>query len=82
MKALQVDGGELVEEREDGDTVHDCRFEEKAFAFSCGQVAELAVGVDDGAFVGSDGVGSMIEGGADVVNGGLAGFNVEGSRFE
>jgi hypothetical protein len=37
-------------------------------AFSCGQVAEFAVSVDDGAFVGGDGVGSVIEGDADVVD--------------
>jgi hypothetical protein len=38
--------------------------------------------VDDGAFVGGDGVGSVVEGGADVVDGGLAGFDVEGCGFE
>jgi hypothetical protein len=38
--------------------------------------------VDDGAFVGSDGVGSVIEGGADVVDGGLAVLDVEGGGFE
>ncbi len=37
-----------------------------------GQVAQFAVGVDDGAFVGGDGVGSVLERGADVVDGGLA----------
>jgi hypothetical protein len=47
-----------------------------------GQVAQFAVGVDDGAFVGGDGVGSVLEGGADVVDGGLAGFDVEGRGFE
>jgi hypothetical protein len=41
-----------------------------------GEVAEFAVGVDDGSFVGGDGVGSVLEGGADVVDGGLAGFDV------
>jgi hypothetical protein len=38
--------------------------------------------VDDGAFVGGDGVGSVIQGRADVVYGGLAGFDVEGGGFE
>ena len=37
--------------------------------------------MDDGAFVRGDGVGSVIEGGADVVNRGLAGFDVEGGGF-
>ena len=47
-----------------------------------GQVAQFAVGVDDGAFVGGDGVGSVVERGADVVDGGLAVFHVERGGFE
>ena len=47
-----------------------------------GQVAKFAVGVDDWSFVGGDGVGSVVEGGADVVDGGLAGFDVERRGFE
>jgi hypothetical protein len=38
--------------------------------------------MDAGAFVGGDGVGSVIECGADVVDGGLAGFDIEGGGFE
>jgi len=38
--------------------------------------------VDDGAFVRGDGVSSVIEGGADVVDGGLAVLDVEGGGFE
>ena len=38
--------------------------------------------MDDGAFVGGDGVGSVLEGGADVVDGGLSVFYVEGCGFE
>ena len=38
--------------------------------------------MEDRAFVRGDGVGSVIEGGADVVYGGLAGFDVEGGGFE
>ena len=37
----------------------------------------FAVSVDDWAFVGGDGVGSVFEGGADVIDGGLAVFHVE-----
>ncbi len=47
-----------------------------------GQVAEFAVGVDDWSFVGGDGVGSVLERGADVIDGGLAGFDVERGGFE
>jgi hypothetical protein len=47
-----------------------------------GQVAEFAVSVDDGAFVGGDGVGSVVEGGADVLDGGLSSLDVEGCGFE
>ena len=47
-----------------------------------GEVAEFAVGVDDWSFVGGDGVGSVSEGGADVIDGGLAGLDVEGCGFE
>ena len=71
VKALQVDGGQLVEEGEDGNSVHDCGFEKEALAFFGGQVAEVAPGVNDGTFVGADGVGSVLKGGADVVNRGL-----------
>jgi hypothetical protein len=38
--------------------------------------------VDDGAFVRGDGVGSVGEGGADVIDGGLAVLDIEGSGFE
>ena len=82
MKALQVDRRELVEEGEDWDTVHDRGFEEESFALLRGQVAEVAVGVDDGAFVGGDGVGSVLECGADVGYGGFAVFHVQRGGFE
>jgi hypothetical protein len=74
--------GQLVEQGEDGDAVHDGGFEEETLAARGGQVAEFAVGVDDGSFVGGDGVGSVIEGGADVIDGGLAVFDVERGGFE
>jgi hypothetical protein len=77
-----MDGGELVEEREDGDAIHYGGFEEEALTFTCGQVAEFAVDVDDGAFVRRDGVGSVVEGGTDVVYGGLAVLDIEGGGFE
>ena len=77
-----MNGGELFEQREDGNAVHYCGFEEKAFAFSYSQVAEFAVCMDDGAFVGSDSVGSLVESGTDVVDGGQAVFHVEGCGFE
>ena len=51
-------------------------------AFGCGQVAEFAVSVDDRAFVGGDGVSSVVEGGADMVDRGQAGLDVEGGGFE
>ena len=38
--------------------------------------------MDDRTFVGGDGVGSVIEGGADVVDGRLAVLDVEGCGFE
>ena len=47
-----------------------------------GQIAEFAVGVDDWAFVGGDGVGSVLERGADVIDGGLSAFQVERGGFE
>ena len=82
MKALQVNRGELVEEGEDRDAVHDGGFEEESLALLRGQVAEVAVGVDDGTFVSGDGVGSVLKGGADVGDGGLAVFHIEGCSFE
>ena len=82
MKALQVNRGHLVEQRENWDAVHHGGFEEESFALLRGQVAQFAVGMDDGALVSSDGVSSVLEGGADVVHGGLAIFHVEGRGFE
>ena len=38
--------------------------------------------MDNRAFVGGDGVGSVLECGADVIDGGLAGFDIEGCGFE
>ena len=52
------------------------------FSSRGGQISQFAVGVDDGAFVGGDGVGSVLEGGADVVDGGLAVGHVQGCGFE
>jgi hypothetical protein len=82
VKALQMDGRELVEEGKDRDAVHDRGLEEETLAFRCGQIAKFAVSVDDGAFVGGDSVGSVIQGSAYVVDGGLAGFDVEGGGFK
>ncbi len=76
MKSLQMNRGQLVEQRKDGDAIHHRGFEEEALALRGGQVAEFAVGVDDWSFVGGDGVGSVLERGADVIDGGLAGFDV------
>src|SRR5579872_1395579 len=47
-----------------------------------GEIAQLAVGVNDRAFVGSDGVSSVLEGGADVVDSRLAILHVKRSGFE
>jgi hypothetical protein len=82
VEALQADGRELIEEGKNWDAIHHGRLEEEAFAFSFREIAEFAVGVDDGAFVGGDGVGSVLESGADVVDGRLSGFDVERCGFE
>jgi len=82
VEALQVNGGHLLEERKNWDAVHDRRFKKEFLALFRRQVAQFAVGVDDRAFVGGDGVGSLIEGGADVVDGRLAVLDVEGCGFE
>jgi hypothetical protein len=82
VESVQVDRGHLIEQREDGDAIHHGGFEEEALALGGGEVAEVAVGVDDWSFVGGDGVGSVVEGGADVICGGLAGLDVEGGGFE
>ena len=72
----------MVEERKDRDAIHDGGFEEKALATSGGEIAKVAVGVDDRSFIGGDGVGSVLEGGADVIDGGLAVFDIQGRGFE
>jgi hypothetical protein len=77
-----MDRRELVEEGKDRDAVHHGGFEEEALALPRGQVAELAVGVNDCPFVGGDGVGSVLESGADVVDGGLAIFYIQRGGFE
>ena len=82
MKTLQVDGGELFEERENRHAVHNCGFEEEALALLRGQITEFAVVVDDRTFVGRDGVGSVLEGGADMIDGGPAVLHIERGGFE
>ena len=82
MKALQVDGRKLIEEREYRHAVHHRGFKQEALALFRGQIAEFAVAVHDRAFISRDGVGSMFECGVDVVDGRLAGFNVERCCFE
>ncbi len=82
VEALHVDGGHLLEERENRDAIHHRRFEQEFLSASLRQVAQFTVGVDDGAFVGGDGVGSVLEGSADVVDAGLAIFYVEGCGFK
>ena len=71
-----------MKQRKDGDAIHHGGFEQEALAACGGQIAEFAVGVDDWSFVGGDGVGSVLERGADVVDGGLAVFDVERGGFE
>jgi hypothetical protein len=46
------------------------------------EIAQFAVGVDDRAFVGGDGVGSVFKRGANVRDRGLAIFDVKGRSFE
>jgi hypothetical protein len=82
VEAFQVNRGHLIEERKNRHAVHDRGFEEEFLFARQGQVAEFAVGVDDGAFVGGDSVGSVFERRADVLDGGLAGFDVERCGFE
>ena len=47
-----------------------------------GFIAEIGVGVGDGALVGGDDVHASGEGGADVTDGGFAGRWVEGGEFD
>jgi len=82
VKSLQVNHRQLIEQRKDGNAIHHGGFEEEALASRRGEVAEFAVGVDDRSFVGGDGVGSVVERGADVIDGGLAGFYIERGGFE
>jgi len=75
-------GQRVAKKREDGDAVHDGRFEEEALPTAGCEIAQLSIGMDDGAFVGGDGVGSVFERLANMVDRRLAGFDVEGSGFE
>jgi len=49
--------------------------------FPC-QVAKFAVGMNDGAFVGGDVMGSVFERGADVIDRGLTVCHIERRGFE
>ena len=71
VKALQVDGRKLIEEREYRHAVHHRGFKQEALALFRGQIAEFTVAVHDRAFISRDGVGSMFECGVDVVDGPL-----------
>jgi len=82
VKSVQMNGGQLIEQRKDGDAVHHRGFEQEALAARGSQIAEFAVSVNDGAFVSGDGVGSVLESGADVIGGGLTVLYVKGCGFE
>jgi len=73
---------QLIKQRKNRDAIHHRGFEQKALAARGREVAEFAVGVDDGSFVSGDGVGSMIERGADVIDRRLSIFYVERRGFE
>lgn len=82
-EAADFRGGEAERKHgEDGDAVHHRGFIEEFLAFFAGECGEFVEGVDDGAFVGGDGVSAEFERGLDVVGGGLARLYIEGTGFE
>lgn len=82
VKSLQMNRGQFIKQRENRQAIHHRGFKQKALALCGRQVAEFAVGVDDWSFVGGDSVGSVFKRGADVIDRGLAGGDVERSSFE
>ena len=83
VKPRTVSAGEIVADLiEDGRAVHDGGFEAKHELAAIGFVAETGELVRDGALVGGDHVQVAREGGADVIDGGLAGDGIERGEFD
>ena len=69
--------GELIEERENRDAIHHRGFEKEALVFARGKVAERAISVYDRSLFGCDGVRTIFECGAYVINGRLASLDIQ-----
>ena len=82
-KTTQFDGRKRVrKEGENRSAVHHRGFEEEFSRVGVREIAKFSIGVNDGAFVGADGVGAGFERGFQVVNGGVAAVAVERGGFE
>ena len=82
-ETAQIGGGQAErEKRKNRDAVHHGGFVEKAAIFFFGERGEFGERVDDGTFVGGDGVRAEFERGFDVIGGGFAGGGVERTGFE
>lgn len=72
----------MRKKREDGHAIHHRRFEQESPAAGRSKIAQLAVRVNDRAFVGADGMRSVFERGADVIDRRQTGFDIKRRGFE
>lgn len=77
-----MDRGHLIEQRKDRHPIHYRGFEQKAPSARDSQIAQLPISVNDWPFVGRDGVGSVLQRCANVIDARLTAFDIERGRFE
>lgn len=82
-KAAEIGGGKAEgKQGKDGRAIHDRGFEQELPALFPGQRGDALIVVDQGSFVGSDGMSAGFERGDEMVDGGLAVLHVERTGFE
>src|SRR5882672_8902381 len=73
MEASQVNGGQIVaEQREDGHAVHDGRLKKETPFLRSRQLPQLVVRINDRSLIRCDGMGSVLECSANMIDGGLS----------
>src|SRR5882762_11976521 len=82
MKTLKMNGRHLVEQRKDGHAIHHRRLEQESLFSRRRQITQCPIRMNDRSLVRRDGVRSMLERRANVVDGRLAVVHIERSSFE
>src|ERR1700685_1926490 len=72
----------VAKQREDGNAIHHGRLEQKLSPMGNSETIQFFVGVNDGAFIGGDGVRAHFQSGANMINRRLTVAWAERRRFK